>query len=856
MFMNLITKKSFLLFLMLFVLIRFDISLQGTFHYLGSDTLKNTATTYPSIYGNDWLGVKNQFLIKASELQASGISAGIITGIAFDIASKTGNDLDGFEIQMKSTSDQTISTWDNNNLVTHFGPSLYTDQVGWSQHDFTTPFYWDGSSNIIIQTCFFNSVLSQNAVMNMTDYGYNTLIYRRRSSSSPCNSNWINGVETKRPNIRFKWLNPNSPPITNFSVDNPVSCNGTINFFDQSANSPSSWLWYFGDGTSSNLENPVHNYTSPGNFTITLITSNSFGSDTLILNNLIQVNLTTTPPLPASCTPTTGIAGLNGNYGISKFSFGALNNSSGSSSDGFSDFTCDSTLFYVGETYALSAVHTSAIPQNFFAWIDYNNNGVFEVNSEEIVSNLNSGDSTNSTIQIPSSAVVNTPLRMRIMSDASFSGQLNPCSNPVYGQAEDYTIYFAYNFNPPISNFESNKNYSCDGVIEFHDLSSNIPYSWFWDFGDGGTSIFENPTHTFNNNGFYDISLITTNSFGSDTITYNQFIEVDSTNYIAPFIDPNTGGISQPSTLDYCCEYGISRVEFSDVNNLSMDGIEGYVDYSCDLQAIVEAGSNYFLKVSISGTIRQNTRAWIDFNNDLIFTPNEIVMQKDNELDPVSIVQIPANISTNIPLKLRISSDEVGNNNGPYDNVNRGQVEDYSIIVSNCENPGNVQLGQVSNSSVELNWTAGGNESAWNIKYGPSVLGGLDTTINNVTVNNYIITGLNESTTYDFYLQSICDINTSTWLGPFSTTTLDIDNDFISQKLYIYPNPNYKIFNIKSSLIINSVSILDILGKTVEVLNPNKKMVEIDIMKKPSGIYFLKVNLSSGITFTKKILCK
>ena len=287
-----------------------------------------------------------------------------------------------------------------------------------------------------------------------------------------------------------------------------------------------------------------------------------------------------------------------------------------------------------------------------------------------------------------------------------------------------------------------------------------------------------------------------------------------------------------------------------------MDGIEGYVDYSCDLQAIVEAGSNYLLKVFTSGTIRQNTRAWIDFNNDLIFTPNEIVMQKDNELDPVSIVQIPANISTNIPLKLRISSDEVGSNNGPYDNVNRGQVEDYSIIVSNCENPGNVQLGQVSNSSVELNWTAGGNESAWNIKYGPSVLGGLDTILNNVTVNNYIITGLNESTTYDFYLQSICDINTSTWLGPFSTTTLDIDNYFTSQKLYIYRNPNYKIFNIKSSLIINSVSILDILGKTVEVLNPNKKMVEIDIMNKPSGIYFLKVNLSSGTTFTKKILCK
>jgi hypothetical protein len=98
-------------------------------------------------------------------------------------------------------------------------------------------------------------------------------------------------------------------------------------------------------------------------------------------------------------------------------------------------------------------------------------------------------------------------------------------------------------------------------------------------------------------------------------------------------------------------------------------------------------------------------------------------MQKTNEFDPVSVVQIPANIPTNTPLKLRISSDEVGSNNGPYDNVNRGQVEDYSIIVSNCEGPGNVQITQINNTSIELSWVPGGNESSWNIKYNPIILG-------------------------------------------------------------------------------------------------------------------------------------
>ena len=58
------------------------------------------------------------------------------------------------------------------------------------------------------------------------------------------------------------------------------------------------------------------------------------------------------------------------------------------------------------------------------------------------------------------------------MSDASFSGQLDPCLDPVYGQAEDYTIYLAYNLSPPDADFESNTNYSCDGIVEFSDLST------------------------------------------------------------------------------------------------------------------------------------------------------------------------------------------------------------------------------------------------------------------------------------------------------------------------------------------------------------------------------------------------
>ena len=825
---------------------------QATYHYVGTSNLQNTNSSFPSIYGNFFRGVKHQILVRATELQAAGISAGNITGLAFDIVSNSGNVISGFEIEMKSTTQQSLSSWSNNNLVTYFGPASYTDQVGWNQHNFSSPFLWDGTSNIVIQTCFYNNSWSQNAIMNMSNYTYNSLIYRRRDNSSPCNSNWINGVETQKPNIRFSWVNPSSPPIGDFSTDGTSTCSGLVNFYDQTSNSPSNWLWDFGDGNTSAQQNPTHTYTSSGNYTVELITSNSFGSDTITYNNLIQVNLTNIPPVASSCTPITGIAGSVGNYGITEFNFGNLSNSSGNSSEGYSDFTCDSSLLYIGQTYNLSAIHISPIPQNFFAWIDFNNNGTFETSSEQIVSNLVSGDSTSTTVLIPSFGVVNTPLRLRIMSDASFSGQLDPCTDPVYGQAEDYTIYLANNLNPPDANFESNVNFSCDGNIEFTDLSTNVPYAWFWDFGDGNTSISQNPTHSYVNNGIYDVTLISSNFYGNDSITFSQYIEIDSTNLV-------TSAGPDPITISYCCDYGISRVQFANVNNPSLDGIEGYVDYSCELQAFVEPGTNYALRVFTGPTNTQDTRAWIDYNNDGVFSNNEKVMEKINQFDPISIVQIPSNLPANTPIRLRISSDEVGNNNGPTDNANRGQVEDYAIIAATCPDPSNIVLGQVTNSSVELNWQAGGTEDSWNVRYGPKnfgVFSGLGITVNNIFVNNFFVTGLDESTSYDFYVQSICSGSNSNWIGPLNSTTLKVNGNIDSQNVRVYPNPNDKIFSIQTSTNIKSIEILDILGINIKSLQLNTNLVEIDISENPFGVYFIKISLANGNIVTRKIICK
>ena len=62
-------------------------------------------------------------------------------------------------------------------------------------------------------------------------------------------------------------------------------------FTDQSTNTPTSWLWNFGDNTAtSTLQNPSHTYTVAGTYSVTLTATNNNGSNTLTKTNYINVS--------------------------------------------------------------------------------------------------------------------------------------------------------------------------------------------------------------------------------------------------------------------------------------------------------------------------------------------------------------------------------------------------------------------------------------------------------------------------------------------------------------------------------------------------------------------------------------
>lgn len=83
-------------------------------------------------------------------------------------------------------------------------------------------------------------------------------------------------------------------PVADFVADATTTCSGTINFTCLTSGT-SSWNWDFGDGTSSIEQNPMHNYTQNGTFTVSLTAGNCVGTNQIIKTDYIVTNISSLP---------------------------------------------------------------------------------------------------------------------------------------------------------------------------------------------------------------------------------------------------------------------------------------------------------------------------------------------------------------------------------------------------------------------------------------------------------------------------------------------------------------------------------------------------------------------------------
>lgn len=86
----------------------------------------------------------------------------------------------------------------------------------------------------------------------------------------------------------------NNPPTASFTSPNSVCQGTTVSFTDFSTNSPSTWVWNFGDGNTSNQQNPTHTYAAAGSYTVSLTVSNSVGTNSTSQNITVYTNPTVT----------------------------------------------------------------------------------------------------------------------------------------------------------------------------------------------------------------------------------------------------------------------------------------------------------------------------------------------------------------------------------------------------------------------------------------------------------------------------------------------------------------------------------------------------------------------------------
>lgn len=198
---------------------------------IGNETNTLINTSYPAPYGNYWFGARHQFLILASELTDVGISAGPIHSIAFNVASVQGTALTDFNIKIGATDQTALSDWIIGTTSAYYAES-YTEHEGWNTHIFSSPYEWDGISNLVIETCFNNSSFTRNAIVYQTNTVFTSSLYYRADASGVCSNTNTTGTSNMRPNIQLLAGELADMTYTSSTVSQPIATNVNQNTID------------------------------------------------------------------------------------------------------------------------------------------------------------------------------------------------------------------------------------------------------------------------------------------------------------------------------------------------------------------------------------------------------------------------------------------------------------------------------------------------------------------------------------------------------------------------------------------------------------------------------------------------
>ncbi len=144
-----------------------------TNHTVGTGTTPMTHTALSSNANG-----KAQYLWQASELITAGLGGGTIDKLKLDLTA-LGGSLDNLTINMKHTSLTALgdTIYEKTGLTEVYKINTTFASTGINTINLTTPFIWDGTSNIVIEFCFSNASPSTNNSVNGDATAFNSGVY-------------------------------------------------------------------------------------------------------------------------------------------------------------------------------------------------------------------------------------------------------------------------------------------------------------------------------------------------------------------------------------------------------------------------------------------------------------------------------------------------------------------------------------------------------------------------------------------------------------------------------------------------------------------------------------------------------
>lgn len=239
-----------------------------------------TATTYDNPFYSSWSHTQQQILVKASELSASGLVAGNITGLSLQITSGT-TIMPDFSLGIQNTTAASLSTLTTSGFTTVYSNATgVTPVIGTNTITFTTPYYWDGVSNILLKFCWGNSTTTafqgSTAVADATSYvcSVNAHNTTATTGSSICGSSTVFQTYSNRPRFTFyglagtapatvSWSNgsttvgTSNPQVVNPAVNTTYTANVTVDGCSATSNGASVTIGSLGTATASVTANTI-----------------------------------------------------------------------------------------------------------------------------------------------------------------------------------------------------------------------------------------------------------------------------------------------------------------------------------------------------------------------------------------------------------------------------------------------------------------------------------------------------------------------------------------------------------------------------------------------------------------------